>query len=62
MDSDRRAWVEQLSERHGRAVFHAAYRVLGDAEDAEDALQDVFLKLLQGKIRRDSVREWSTIC
>jgi RNA polymerase sigma-70 factor (ECF subfamily) len=31
--------IEQLARAHGRAVFHAAYRVLGDAALAEDVQQ-----------------------
>jgi len=35
-----------FSEHHGR-VFAAAYRVTGSAQDAEDVLQTVFLRLLK---------------
>jgi RNA polymerase sigma-70 factor (ECF subfamily) len=33
-----------IVERHSRAVFRVAYRVTGNAEDAEDVVQDTFLK------------------
>lgn len=39
------AQLTELFERHHRRVFRAAYRVTGDAGDAEDALQTVFLRL-----------------
>ncbi len=32
---------------HGRAVYLAAYRVLGDAGQAEDVQQDMFLRLIE---------------
>ncbi|MDP9374466.1 MAG: hypothetical protein M3Q65_18855, partial [Chloroflexota bacterium] len=32
-----------LVERHQRAVFTQAYRVLGNAADAEDAAQETFV-------------------
>jgi RNA polymerase sigma-70 factor (ECF subfamily) len=32
-------------EEHHRQIFHAAYRVTGNAQDAEDVLQTVFLRL-----------------
>jgi RNA polymerase sigma-70 factor (ECF subfamily) len=54
-------WVAELAERHGRMVFGTAYRVLGNPDDAEDALQDVFLRLLRthGSERRpECVRDW----
>jgi RNA polymerase sigma-70 factor, ECF subfamily len=33
-----------LVEQHSRAVFRLAYRVTGNAEDAEDVVQETFLK------------------
>ncbi|MFB3788849.1 MAG: RNA polymerase sigma factor [bacterium] len=61
MSHDQAEWVADLSNTYGRMVFTAAYRVLGNAEDAEDVLQDVFLKLLgswRGRWKPDSVRDW----
>jgi RNA polymerase sigma-70 factor, ECF subfamily len=37
---------ELFSEHHGR-VFRTAYRITGNATDAEDVLQTVFLRLLR---------------
>ena len=54
-------WVAELAERHARMVFATAYRILGNADDAEDALQDVFLRLLSSRgteWKPDSVRDW----
>ena len=33
-----------LVERHSRGVYQLAYRVTGNAQDAEDVVQDTFLK------------------
>ncbi len=54
-------WVTELSEHFGRMVYATAYRVLGNHQDAEDILQDVFLKLLGGwgkRIQPETVRDW----
>ncbi len=45
-DGDRAAFAE-LVERHQRRVFNIAYRMLGQREDAADAVQDVFLRCLR---------------
>lgn len=53
--------VAELADRYGRMVFATAYRVLGNAEDAEDAFQEVFLRLLgtrNGHVKPDAVRDW----
>lgn len=39
--------VSALARAYGRGVFQAAYRVLGDASQAEDVQQDVFLRLIE---------------
>lgn len=49
--------IEQLAQAHGRAVFHAAYRILGDAGLAEDVQQGVFVRLLENPPRAD-VDHW----
>lgn len=43
--------IDQLAQAHGRTVFHAAYRVLGDAAQAEDVQQGVFVQLLESPPR-----------
>jgi RNA polymerase sigma-70 factor (ECF subfamily) len=39
--------IEKLFIAHNRLVFQAAYRITGNAGDAEDVLQTVFLRLLR---------------
>jgi RNA polymerase sigma-70 factor (ECF subfamily) len=39
--------IERVFEAHHDRVFRAAYRVTGNASDAEDVLQTVFLRLLR---------------
>lgn len=51
--------VALLAAEHGRRVYQTAYRILGHAQDAEDALQEVFMKLLKASpASLDAVREW----
>jgi len=42
-----RADVDQIFREHHSTVFRAAYRVTGNAGDAEDVLQTVFMRLLR---------------
>ena len=35
----------QLVERHSRGIFRLAFRITGNEQDAEDVVQDTFLKL-----------------
>jgi RNA polymerase sigma-70 factor (ECF subfamily) len=41
--------LERIFEAHHASVFRAAYRITGNATDAEDVLQTVFLRLLRNK-------------
>lgn len=52
---DRRAF-EPLVRRHERRVFRVTLAVLGNIEDAEEALQDTFVKTFRnlGQFRRES--------
>ena len=45
--------VEVLFREHHEHVFRAAYRVTGNAVDAEDVLQTVFLRLVRRKEKLD---------
>ena len=49
--------IEQLARAHGRTVFHAAYRVLGNAAQAEDVQQGVFMQLLE-RPPRVEIEHW----
>jgi RNA polymerase sigma-70 factor, ECF subfamily len=39
--------LEQMFQEHHGLVYRAAYRITGNAEDAEDVLQILFLRLLR---------------
>jgi RNA polymerase sigma-70 factor, ECF subfamily len=43
--SNSKAGLEQVFREHHGRVFRAAYRVTGNASDAEDVMQTVFLRL-----------------
>jgi len=47
-----RGWLEPIFQEHSANVFKAACRVTGNAADAEDVLQTVFLRLAR---REDSL-------
>ncbi len=49
--------LERLFQLHHEKVFRAAYRVSGNASDAEDVLQTVFLRLLRNNHHFESVEE-----
>lgn len=53
--------MAELIDQHGQMVFATAYRILGNPDDADDALQEVFLKMLggwNGRLWPDAVRNW----
>ncbi|MEM7583492.1 MAG: sigma-70 family RNA polymerase sigma factor [Acidobacteriota bacterium] len=45
--------LERIFQQHSSKVFASAYRVTGSAQDAEDCLQTVFLRLLRNQGRTD---------
>ena len=51
-----------LYERHGRAAYSLAYRMLGERQAAEDLAQDAFIKVWRGassyQSERGRVRTW----
>jgi len=40
-------WVEELVQRHENRIFRAALAIMGNHADAEDVMQDVFLKVME---------------
>ena len=61
MNSDRAEQVAELVDQHGRMIFATVYRILGNAEDAKDATQEFFLKLLKigdGRLNSKPVQDW----
>jgi RNA polymerase sigma-70 factor (ECF subfamily) len=53
---------EAVYDRHGRAAFSLAYRMVGDRNVAEDITQEAFLSMWRSRVRfdreRGSVRAW----
>lgn len=63
MDGDSGAWAE-LVRAHHRRVYGLCYRFTGNATDAEDLTQDVFLKIYSNltsfDLSRGSLQVWIT--
>ncbi len=55
-----RAAFGQLMHRYAGAVYNLAYRMLGNAEDAEDASQEIFLRAYTRLASFDRARKFST--
>jgi RNA polymerase sigma-70 factor (ECF subfamily) len=50
----------QLVERYQGAVYNLAYRMLGSPDEAEDAAQEIFIRLYRQLARYDTARKFST--
>jgi RNA polymerase sigma-70 factor (ECF subfamily) len=50
----------ELVERYQGAVYNLAYRMLGGAEEAEDAAQEIFIRVYRQLARYDASRRFST--
>ena len=48
---------EALFSKYRQLAYRGAYSVIGNKRDAEDALQSLFLKLIDQGFREDSVRD-----
>jgi RNA polymerase sigma-70 factor (ECF subfamily) len=59
LDGDRDSF-SQLMHRYAGAVYGLAYRMLGNAQDAEDASQEIFLRAYANLARFDRSRRFST--
>lgn len=59
IDGDHDAFA-QLMKRYEGAVFNLAYRMLGNAHEAEDASQEIFLRVYTNLARFDQERKFST--
>jgi RNA polymerase sigma-70 factor, ECF subfamily len=63
----RQAWAHEAAYRvHGRVLYAAAYGVLRDANEAQDCVQDVLLRLWRDasayRIERGSLRAFLAVC
>ena len=51
-----------LYDRHGRAAYSLAYRIMGEKQEAEDVVQEAFIKVWRSagsfRVGRGSVRTW----
>ena len=51
-----------LYDRHGRAAYSLAYRMMGEKQEAEDVVQEAFIKIWRSaggyRVGRGSVRTW----
>lgn len=60
--SNRTERVAELVNEYGQMVYATAYRILGSTDDAEDALQEVFLKVLgkwNHRLDPEAVQDWA---
>jgi RNA polymerase sigma-70 factor, ECF subfamily len=51
-----------LYDRHGRMAYSLAYRIMGEKQEAEDVVQEAFIKVWRSaggyRVGRGSVRTW----
>ena len=46
-NSDDRSFVSVLFERHKQKIYKAAYKILGNVQDAEDATSETIIKIIE---------------
>jgi len=47
-------WIEELVKKHGDRLYRAAIAIMGNKADAEDVVQDAFIKLCEKPPRFES--------
>ncbi|MCL2071896.1 MAG: RNA polymerase sigma factor [Oscillospiraceae bacterium] len=47
-------WIEVLVQKHENKIFRTALAIMGNETDAEDIMQDVFLKIIEKKPQFES--------
>jgi RNA polymerase sigma-70 factor (ECF subfamily) len=50
----------QLVERHSRSLYRSAYRIVGNAADADDVVQETFLRTYRSLTRFDARASFTT--
>ena len=58
-DGDRRAF-EELVNLYKDKIFHLSYRILGNVQEAEDIVQETFLRVFRNLHRYDENQKFST--
>ena len=58
-DGDQDAFA-RLIEKHQRGILNAAYRYVGDATEAEDLAQEVFIKVWKARDRYEPTAKFTT--
>lgn len=59
---NRQAIFARLAAEHHRSLYRVAWSVLRHAEDAEDCVQDAFLKLYRGESWKQMTNERAYLC
>jgi len=52
--------LEEMFRTHHGLVFRAAFRITGNATDAEDVLQTVFLRLMRREVGAETVEHYES--
>ncbi len=58
LDTQRATELEKAFLKHHEMVYRAAFRITGNASDAEDVLQTLFLRLLRREWAPDYQHGW----
>ncbi len=54
------AAFEEILRRHRQGVFRFSYHLLGSSEEAEDALQETFIRVIKSRVRYQATAKFTT--